>query len=196
MAFKRKDVLTVAWIVLAVAVGFAMVGVPAIRASQSNEVKLDQVRQWHERDFKNVRSYLDEHGLTFALKPSPTHIDDEVEGCSSGVVQTERGEKNVPVDCYKNLRLRPVAFDDSFIERWKIAADSIEEFVQKDGWKKQYKDQTALKDLFDHAKTSASFLYFVKTHGSVKCEIGFTYNPPYPDLDDQMWMSNNCKRDD
>lgn len=192
MILKRKEMLMAFWLVLALGIGVVVAGVPMYRASKSNEIKLQDVRHWHERDFAEVKTYLDQQKLNFIIKPSPTHIDDETEDCTAGSIMREWGEEKVPVDCYKTTRLRPSTFDAGFITRWKSSADGLEAFIQQDGWKKQYKDQTSLKALFDHSKDSASFLVFIKNHGATKCELGFHYNPPYPNLDDQTWMTNDC----
>jgi len=116
------------------------------------------------------------------------------EGAYKDFVDEGQSQQNAPTTCLKLDSIRPLTFDNTFKSKWVQEASGLEHFLQKEGWHKEYSDQTAVADLFNHSKNSASFLNYIRDNEKIRCQITFDYNPPYPNPADQMAIGEDCRQ--
>ncbi len=165
---------------------------------KSKAAVLANVNDTYDHYFNPVNGYLQNHDLHFAPDHAH-HPQDKQGGCIDELLEndllygTKPGER-IPVTCLKMDSIRPMKFDSSFQSNWQQVSPGLEQFLQTQGWHKEYPDQTAVADLFHHPKDNASFLSYVKYNRKIKCLITFDYNPPYPNPADQMWIGEDCRQ--
>jgi hypothetical protein len=102
---------------------------------------------------------------------------------------------NETITCQKVDEFKPASFSDNFIKRWAEHSPQFVQFLEENGWRKEFPDQPSFIELFNHPKNSGNWLTYVKNHRKVHCYLTIAYNPPYPNLDDQMWIHEECTRE-
>lgn len=99
------------------------------------------------------------------------------------------------VQCQKANEFKPES-PEAFKQLWVQKSPEIVSFLESNGWRKEYADQTSFTQLID-ALNTGHWLRYVKDKGSIRCELTIAYNPPpdYVNPDDQIWVNQFCFRD-
>ena len=137
-------------------------------------------------DFNPVDNKLKSFGFSFGVN--------ETDQCYRGGDATFSGFSET-VPCIKQTTSKPFVLTSSFINDWKNNSLQLEQYLEANGWHKEYNAKQSINGLFSYPSYVETLaVNYSKTHGKTFCDLSIAYTAVEPDPD-KVWVNESCERD-